>query len=258
MKLKLDENGHVVVTDGKPVYLYDDGKEVPFDAPGAVAKIGELNRENKTRREAAEEAQTKLKAFEGIENPADALKAMETVKNLDLSKLVDAGKVDEVKAEAKRAFDEQVKAMQEAHKPVVAERNALRNQLREERLGNAFSRSKYIADNLAVPVDMVQAAFGGSFKDEDGQIVGYQAGNKIYSRAKPGDVAGFDEALEIMVDAYPFKDSILKGAAGGSGGNGGGKGGSKTMNRDAFGKLDPVKQSAFMADVRQGNATLVD
>ena len=28
MKLKLDENGHVVVQDGKPVYVHDDGKEV--------------------------------------------------------------------------------------------------------------------------------------------------------------------------------------------------------------------------------------
>jgi uncharacterized protein with von Willebrand factor type A (vWA) domain len=31
MKLKLDEAGHVVVSDGKPVYLADDGKEIVFD-----------------------------------------------------------------------------------------------------------------------------------------------------------------------------------------------------------------------------------
>ena len=40
MKLKFDEQGHVVVQDGKPVYVHDDGKEVPFDAPQALAKIG--------------------------------------------------------------------------------------------------------------------------------------------------------------------------------------------------------------------------
>lgn len=27
MKLKLDDQGHVVVQDGKPVYVHDDGKE---------------------------------------------------------------------------------------------------------------------------------------------------------------------------------------------------------------------------------------
>lgn len=45
MKLKLDENGHVVVVvvDGKPVYIHDDGKEIPFDAPQATQKIAQQN-----------------------------------------------------------------------------------------------------------------------------------------------------------------------------------------------------------------------
>ena len=51
MKLKLDENGHVVVSDGKPVYVHDDGKEIPFDAPAAMQKISGLNAEAKQHRE---------------------------------------------------------------------------------------------------------------------------------------------------------------------------------------------------------------
>jgi hypothetical protein len=263
MKLKLDEAGHVVVVDGKPVYIHDDGKEIPFDAPATVATITRLNSEAKGHREAKEEAQNKLKAFEGITDPAAALKAIETVANLDLKKLVDAGKIDEVKAEAKRAFDDQVKAIQEAHKPVIAERDTLKGQLHAEKLGNAFSRSKYIADNLAVPIDMVQATFGNGFKVEENAIVGYQNGNKIFSRVKPGDVAGFDEALEIMVDAYAFKDHILKGsgASGGGAGGGGGKGGSGTITRAQLSDWqakDPARAAAEMAKVREGRATLVD
>ena len=42
MKLKLDENGHVVVENGMPVYVHEDGKEIPFDATKATAKIAEL------------------------------------------------------------------------------------------------------------------------------------------------------------------------------------------------------------------------
>ena len=38
MKLKLDDNSHVVVFDGKPVYVHDDGKEILFDAPAAMRK----------------------------------------------------------------------------------------------------------------------------------------------------------------------------------------------------------------------------
>lgn len=48
MKLKVDEDRHVVVEDGKPVYVHDDGKEIPCDAPAAMAKIEELNTEAKT------------------------------------------------------------------------------------------------------------------------------------------------------------------------------------------------------------------
>lgn len=262
MKLKIDDAGHVVVQDGKPVYIHDDGKEIPFDAAATVATISRLNGEAKTHREAKEAAQEALKAFEGITDPAAARKAMETVANLDLSKLVDAGKVEEVKAQAKAAFDEQVRAMAEAHKPVIAERDALRQELTGERLGNAFSRSKFIAEKIAVPVDMVQAAFGSAFKIEDGKIVGYQGGNKVFSRVKPGDVADFDEALEIMIDAYPHKDSILKGTgASGTGTNGGGKNGAKTMTRAAFDQLsmsDPAAAGAFTKEVRAGKAQLVD
>ncbi|MDE3939039.1 hypothetical protein NUS40_11790, partial [Glaesserella parasuis] len=57
MKLKLDENGNVVVVDGKPVYIHDDGKEIPFDAPQAMQKISSLNAENKQHREAKEKAE---------------------------------------------------------------------------------------------------------------------------------------------------------------------------------------------------------
>ncbi len=60
MKLKLDENGYVVVQDGKPVYVHDDGKEVAFDAPQTVQKISTLNGEAKQHREAKEAAEAKL------------------------------------------------------------------------------------------------------------------------------------------------------------------------------------------------------
>lgn len=260
MKLKLDDAGNVVVQDGKPVYVYDDGKEIPFDAAGTVATISRLNGEAKGHRERAERAETTLKTFEGIADPTAALAALETVKNIDGKKLIDAGKVDEVKAEAKRAFDDQVRAMAEAHKPVIAERDQLRNDLHNERVGNAFSRSKFIADKIAVPVDMVQSTFGSGFKIEDGKIIGYQGDNKVFSRTRPGEVADFDEALEIMVDGYAHRDSILKGTGGGGGAGGGGKNGAKTMNRADFDQLavnDPAAAAKFMGEVRAKTAELV-
>jgi|SRR5215218_6039930 len=42
MRLKIDEHGSAAVVDGKPVYIYDDGKESPFDAPEAMNMLSHL------------------------------------------------------------------------------------------------------------------------------------------------------------------------------------------------------------------------
>lgn len=263
MELVLDEAGHVKLQDGKPLYRHADGKEIPFDAAGTVATITKLNSENKGRREAAERAEAALKAFEGIEDAAAARKAMEIVANLDAKKLVEAGEIDRVKAEAVKAYEDKLKGVEEKYKPVVKERDSLRGELSAERIGGAFSRSKFIDEKLAVPKDMIQATFGASFKDENGAVVGYgKDGKAIYSRVRPGEVADFDEALEIMVDGYAFKDHILKGSgASGGGAGGGGRGGSKTITRaqlEQWSVSDPGRAASAMADVRAGKAELTD
>lgn len=235
MKLKLDENGHAVVLDGKPVYVHDDGKEVAFDAIATVGTITRLNGEAKSHRERAEAAEAKYKPFEGLEDPEAARKAMETIKNIDEGKLIAAGKVEEIKAAAQKAAQDQVPAASKTHAEELARTKGdldnLTNELYAEKIGGGFTRSKLIADKFAIPADLVQARFGSAFKIEEGKIVAYdQAGNKIFSRARPGELADFDEAIETLVDQYPYKEQILKssgtngGGAGPSGGGGGGQG----------------------------------
>jgi hypothetical protein len=223
MKLKLDENGAVVLVDGKPVYVHDDGKEVPFDAASAVGKISQLNREAQSHRERAETAETSLKSFEGITDPAAARKALETVKNYDDKKLIDAGEVERIKAEA-------IKAVEDKYKPIVDKADALEGQLNSHLIGGAFSRSKYIAEKFAAEgpagVEIAQALFASRLKVEGGKVVGYDAnGEKLYSRTRPGELADTDEAIELLVEAYPHKASLLRGtgASGGGAGGGGGK-----------------------------------
>lgn len=246
MKLKIDAEGRVVLADGKPIYVHDDGKELPFDAAATVATIARLNGEAKAHRERAEAAESKYKPFEGIEDAAAARKALETVKNLDHKKLVDAGEVEKVKAEA-------IKAVEEKYSPILKKAEALEQSLYAEKIGGAFSRSKLITDKFAIPADLVQARFGSAFKIEDGKTVAYdQTGNKIYSRTRPGELADFEEALETLVDHYPYRDQILKGSgASGGGAQGGGNqgaGGKKTLTRAQFDALDPVAKATAMRD----------
>lgn len=249
MKLKMIEiegKQYAEVTDGKPVYVHDDGKEAAFDAVGTVATISRLNGEAKGHRERAENVEKQLKGFEGIESAEDARKALEIVRNLDAKKLVDAGEVEKVRAEA-------IKAIEEKYAPVIKERDSLQSALVSEKIGGSFARSKLIAEKLAIPADLVESRFGSQFKLEDGRVVAYDStGNKLFSRANPGELAKFDEALEIIIDQYPYKDNILKGAgASGSGALGGSASaaGSKTIPRSAFENMAPVQQ---MAHVKSG------
>lgn len=215
MKLKtieVDGKQYAEIQDGKPVYVEDDGKEVAFDAVGTRATITRLNAEAKSHRERAEAAEKTAKAFEGIEDAAAARKALELVANLDAKKLVDAGEIEKVKAEIGKAFETKLGE-------ATTRAEQLEQQLYAEKIGGSFARSKVIADKLAIPADMVQARFGQAFKIEDGKVVAYDSnGNKLYSRARPGELADFDEALETLIEQYPHKDYILKA----SGANGGG------------------------------------
>jgi hypothetical protein len=251
MKLKLNDDGFAVVQDGKPVYVHDDGREVAFDAVGTVQTISRLNGEAKTHRERAEAAEKVAKAFEGITDAEAARKALATVANLDAKKLIDAGEVDKIRAEA-------IKAVEDKYAPIVSERDSLQKSLVDEKVGGSFARSKMIADKLAIPADLVQARFGEAFKVEGNDVVAYdKSGNKLFSRSNPGEVAKFDEALEILIDQYPYRDSILKstGASGGgaSGGSGGGSGG-KTITRAAYDALPPHQQ----AQTARSGVTITD
>jgi hypothetical protein len=250
MPFKYTADGQIATIDSNgaklPVFIHADGKEAPFDADSTLGTISRLNGEAKAHRERAEAAAASLKAFEGITDPAAAIKALNTVKSLDDKKLIDAG-------EAQRVRDEAIKSVQAQFEPIVKKASELEQQLYAEKIGGSFARSKFIADKVAIPADMVQAAFGRHFGIEGGKIVAKDAnGNQLFSRTRHGEPADFDEALELLVEAYPHKASILKGSGasgGGAGGGGGGGSGGKTqITRAAFGQLSPAEQRAKATD----------
>lgn len=251
MKLKRDANGNVVVVNDMPVYVHDDGTEAPFDAAGTVAAIKARNGEAKTNRERAEAAEAKLKLFEGIEDPAAALKALATIKNLDDKKLVDAGQVEQVKAEINKAWETK---LGDATKRTAE----LEQQLHSAVVGGAFARSKFLSEKTTLPTDIAEAYFGRHVKLEKGQIrITGADGNPIYSKTKPGEPAEFDEAIEILVSSHPQRDNFLRGTNGSGSGAppGGGSGGAgKTMSRAQFSQLSPAEQMKTV----QGGAQITD
>jgi hypothetical protein len=190
------------------LYVEQDGK-YRLDVDGGFKTHEEINglttALNKER-DARSKLEKQVKKFEGIEDPAEALKAIETLKNLDQKKLIDAGEVEKVKAEVTKAMQSKIDELQNT----VQEKE---NILTKELIGGRFARSKFIGEKMAIPHDLVEARFGQNFKIEEGQVVAYdQHGNKVYSQDRPGELADFDEALSTLVNQYPYKDSILKGS----------------------------------------------
>lgn len=223
MKLKtitLEGVTYAVLDDkGLPVYEHADGKEVGHDAVSAVNRITQLNNENAERRTKLDEATAKLATFDGIDDPVKAKAALVTVGSLDAGQLATAEQVAEIRAGARQAAEDQVRqAMDAANVEKAAlekERDDAKAALNKEMIGGNFARSKFIEDKVAIPPDFMESQFGSSFKVEDGKLVAYGAdGKPIYSRTKPGELAEFDEALELIVETHPRKEHILKGQIG--------------------------------------------
>lgn len=256
LKLKMDGDKVALSSDGHPIYVDDStGTETPVNGPAALAKITELQGEAKRHRERGDELQTRVQLFDGID-VEKAKAALATVANLDQSKLIEAGKVDELKAGLIKANEEATKKLIETHNAALeAEKKRvaeLESAFYSEKVGGAFARSKFISDKIAVPAAMMQATFGANFKVEDGKIIPYGAdGNRLFSRSKHGEVADFEEGLEILVDAFPNRDQIMKGTGGGAGAKGGGGGGGagdKTIPRSKFEALSHVDKAAKMKE----------
>lgn len=260
MPFKFDANGAIVLSgEGEkklPVYIHADGREAPFDADTTVASISRLNGEAKSHREAKEALEAKLKPFEGIDDAEAARKALETIKNIDEGKLLTAGKVQEIKDAAAKSAQDAVaaatRAAAEEKRLLTEANNKLTGDLNNHIIGGSFAGSKFISEKLAIPADIAQKFFGDRFKVEAGKLIPMDPnGNPIFSATRHGEHADFEEALQVMVSAYPHKDMILKGSGasggGASGGGGGGGAGGKTATRAQFDQMPPTEKSAFVA-----------
>lgn len=236
MKLKTDASGNAVLQDGKPVYVADDGKELALDAAALYTQVRTLTTEASAKRKALTEAESKLAQFEGIEDPKAAREALETVKGLDGKTRAE---VEKVRSEVAKSFEPKISGLEK-------ENAELRQSLHKELIGGGVARSAFLGKS-AYPADHLLAIFGQQLSVENGVVTGKRKdGTPIYSRSNPGQLAGIDEALEVIVDESPHRDHILKatqkpgsGATPGAGGAGGGR---KTMTRAQFEQLTPAER----------------
>jgi hypothetical protein len=250
-------DGDKIATDanGDPIYIDSSGREQTI----ALDSIARRNAEAKNHRERAEKAEADLAKYKDASgkliDPSEAVKAIEAVKNIDAKKLIDAGEVEKVKEDIKRQYEQQLTekdtALTEAQRTIS-----------DMRINGVFANSEFIRERVAMPRDFFEAAMRGNFKDEDGKVVAYdRSGNRLMSKKVPGEYADAEEALELLVEQHPQKDTILRAPEGGGtgGGNGGGnRGTGRRMTRADFEKLPAHQQAEAAAAMGKGELTIAD
>jgi hypothetical protein len=226
---KLDANGVIEMRDGNPVIVREDGVESLVQA----TTIAALNAEAKSHRERAEKAEKALKSFEGLD-VEKARTALETLSKIDQKKLIDAGEIDKVREEISKGYISQIT---EKETMLTESQRKLDSLL----LNSAFDGSPFVKERIAIPAAILRSHYSQAFKVENDKIVPYHPnGSKVYSLKKAGELAEFDEALEILVSQSPFKDAVLRApnhSGSGSNGEGGARSGDKTIKRADFEKL---------------------
>lgn len=247
---KTDADGKIEAKDGNPIWVDANGGERVMQANA----IETLNSEAKTLRTRAEKAEGSLKAFEGLDAAA-AKDAIEKLSKIDQKTLIDAGKVDEVKQQITSQFTAQIAEKDKAY-------NELQTRFDNAQIAAVFAGSQFIRESIAVPPDMFEATFKSNFKIENGKINAYdRAGNPLMSKQNIGQYAEPEEALSLLVEAHPQRDTILK-ASGNSGtgndGKGGTRGGSARVTRAEFNEYSPAKQAEIAGKARAGELTIVD
>jgi hypothetical protein len=241
--LKLDENEHVVVQDGKPVFTDKDGKDIPVDVPQMYQKILDLGKEAKTNRLAADaaaaERKTALALFEGIEDLKEwktkAEEAMAAVANFNEKDWLKADKVDSMKRQMKEAHEDEKRqlatAFEKEKSNLASAIEKQKSQIHKLVISNKFAQHPLWSGEdpkTTLKPEIAEAFFGKHFKVEEDEKTGelverayFGNGDLVYSRKRAGEPADFFEAMEEIFDQYPGKDSLLRAKSGGSGSTGG-------------------------------------
>ena len=260
-KLLAEGKGIQADEDGNPLVIDDaNEKEFAIHAIDLYTKIPALQTEARVAREEKQAIQIKfepfgeqapkdilsiLESFKGIE-PQEARDAISTVANLgelDKEKNIEIKQIKEGVADGykskmvdiDKAHSQKVEVLQDA---IQQKDNVIRDLL----IRGAFDRSEFIKERTFLTPDIAYDSFGKYFRvEENGSQVKVvpvnRAGDPVFSKANPGDHASPEEAIEMIINEYHNKDSILLTNSGGSG-----AGGNKSVGSRKKAELAAIKE----------------
>ena len=194
----------------------DDGNKgnKPSDAEAKLLRDVMKHKERATKAEAKiNELTAKIAEFDGID--VAAVRAL----------LAEKEEQERKKAEAKGDYDRLTKQMAEAHaadkKKVLDDLAAanqragtLESQIAELTVGNAFSQSAFVRDELTLTPAKARVVYGSHFAFEDGKVVAYDkptgASDRTVLVNATGEPLSFEDALKKLVETDPDKEHLIR------------------------------------------------
>ncbi|MBF0102272.1 MAG: hypothetical protein HQK77_15330 [Desulfobacterales bacterium] len=234
LKYKMNEEGNAVHVNDKgfPIIIDEskNGEEIGIDAIHLFTKMPQIRNEAKEYRESRDKANTYLEKLtaKGIDPEKledwleSAMKALELTKNIEDKKLIEAGEVESIKQQATENLNSKIKELETSYKDSISKLNEKiskkDNVIFKLLISDKFSSSQFVKEKLNRTPKEAGRYFATNFKVEyDGDtpvVVGYfEDGRKIYSKERAGELADFDEALELLLERDDNKNSMLRGSA---------------------------------------------
>ena len=165
-------------------------------------------------------AKDRLKLFEGVDPEefrrlkadADAAAAAKTEKERQDAEA--RGEFDRVKASMVEQHNTALADLQAKLDAAEADKGKLARDIDELTIGASFGSSKFVSEDLVLPVSKARTLFGAHFVREDGKTVAYDKPAGAAERTKlvdaKGEPLGFEDALRRIVEADADKDRLLR------------------------------------------------
>lgn len=251
---------YAMVKDGMPVYVDDDGKEVPGDLLEAINNLKATSDEREALSKQLNSTKKKLEPWEALQqDPVKVKESLETLARVSKGELVNADQLAAATKEIVQKKDEEHQKELEAvaKKAAAAEEKALavgRRALLSELVNEKKDDKKTPVYAMGLPT--AEAVYGRHFvPDDKGGWIAYWDPESKVDIVKSEDPsraslpAKPSEAFRIMVERNPDKAFHLwgVGATGSGVSPSGGPLGANVITRDQFEKLPHPARADFFA-----------
>lgn len=190
-----------------------DLKALSAEKAKLVREVMDKKQKLRDAEKRAEQALERLKAYEGIDpdkvrelikKEADAEKAAAEAK----------GDFDRVKAMMVEEHQKQLETLRTANEELKAAREKDAQLISNLTVGNDFSGSRFIREQLTLTPTKARALYGSHFEIQDGRTVAFDkpagSGERTMLVDASGEPLPFDEAFKRIIDADPDKDTLLR------------------------------------------------